>query len=104
MFHQVNTPHEDKIYERTYEIGPRYVLRYGRFNPYVRAAYGRGVFNYPNDAANLAYNMFTGAVGVDVQVQRHIYARGEYEVQRWLNFPPHGLQPTVVTLGGAYRF
>ena len=31
------------IYERTYEIGPRYVLHYGRFAPYGKVMYGRRV-------------------------------------------------------------
>lgn len=104
MFHQVKTQYSDGIYERTYELGPRYVRHYGRFNPFVKVSYGRGVFNYPDDAANLAYNMFTATAGVDVHVQRHVNVRAEYEVQRWLSFEDHGLQPSVVTLGAAYRF
>lgn len=104
MFHQVNTRQTDQISERTYELGPRYVLHYGAFEPYVRLAYGRGVFNYPNSVANLAYNMATAAGGADIRLTRHVYARGEFEVQRWFDFPPNGLQPTVVTLGAAYRF
>ena len=104
MFHQVKTQFADGIYERTYEIGPRYVRHYGRFDPFVKVSYGRGVFNFPDDVANLAYNMFTGTAGVDVHVQRHVNVRAEFEVQRWLSFPPHGLQPTLFTLGAAYRF
>jgi hypothetical protein len=45
-FHQINDPDAaEGIYERTYEIGPRYVLHYGRFAPYAKIMYGRGVFN-----------------------------------------------------------
>ena len=51
---------KEDVYERTYEIGGRYVRSYGRFAPYVRAMYGRGVFNYPFNEANLAYNIFAG--------------------------------------------
>ena len=104
MFHQVKTQFSDGVYERTYEIGPRYIRHYGRLDPFVKASYGRGVFNFPDDVANLAYNMFTGTAGVDIHVQRHVNVRAEYEIQRWLNFPPHGLQPSVVTLGAAYCF
>ena len=104
MFHQVNTRQQDHISERTYELGPRYMLHYGALEPYVRLTYGRGVFNYPDSVANLAYNMVTVAGGADVRLTRHVYARGEYEVQRWFDFPSNGLQPTVVTLGAAYRF
>lgn len=104
MFHQVNTRRDDQISERTYELGPRYVLHYGAFEPFVRVAYGRSVFNYPDSVANLAYNMGALAGGADIRLTRHVYARGEFEVQRWFDFPPNGLQPMVVTVGGAYRF
>ncbi len=46
-FHQINDPNPVdgvRIYERTYEIGPRYVQHYGRFTPYAKVMYGRGVF------------------------------------------------------------
>ncbi len=104
IFHQANSTDGLQLYERTYEIGPRYVLHYGRWNPYARATYGRGVFNFPNDEANLAFNLFGIAGGVDYNVQRHINVRGEYEFVRWTNFPPHGLTPSNVTIGIAYHF
>ncbi len=104
MFHQENTPGTDKIGERTYELGPRYVWHLSHVEPFLKVSYGRGVFNFPYDAANLAYNMVTATGGVDVPVQRHITVRGEYEYQRWLNFPPNGLTPQLVTVGAAYRF
>lgn len=104
MFHQENTPGTDKIAERTYELGPRYVWHLSHVEPFVKVSYGRGVFNYPYDAANLAYNMVTLTGGVDVSVQRHIVLRGQYEYQRWLDFPPNGLTPQLVTFGAAYRF
>lgn len=104
VVHQVNTTGDDRIYERTYEIGPRYVRHYGRFNPYVRLSYGRGVFNFPNNDANLAYNIFTGAGGIDIRIKPHIYTRVEYEAQTWMKFEGSNLQPDVTTLGVAYHF
>ena len=104
MFHQEKTPATDKVGERTYELGPRYVWHLSRVEPFFKISYGRGVFNYPYDAANLAYNMVTAAGGVDVLVQRHITIRGQYEYQRWVNFPPNGLTPQLATFGAAYRF
>ena len=104
MFHQENTPRNDNLSERTYELGPRYVWHLSAVEPYVKVSYGRGVFNYPFNAANLAYNMVTGTGGVDIWVQRHIVLRGEYEYQRWVNFPPNALTPQLVTVGAAYRF
>ena len=103
-FHQLGTHKDDHEYERTYEIGPRYVLHYNRLNPYARIAYGRGVFNFPQDIANLAYNMGVAAGGVDVNVLRHVNVRGEYEYQRWFGFPNHDLQPQMITVGVAYHF
>lgn len=95
------------IYEKTYEVGPRYSRTYGRFSPYVKGLYGRGVFNFTyrgERTANLAYNMLGAGGGLDYRLLHHINLRGEYEYQHWFSFPPHGLTPTAFTLGGAYRF
>ncbi len=104
VFHQTNSTDGSQLYERTYELGPRYVLHYGRYNPFIRATYGRGVFNFPLSQANLAYNAAGLAGGIDIHVRRHVNARAEYEVMRWINFPDNGLQPVNVTIGAAYRF
>lgn len=104
VFHQANTSTSDKLYERTYEIGPRYHRDYGPFAPYVKLMYGRGVFNFPNDVANLAYNLFAGGVGADIHVKPYLNVRADYEYQKWLSFPPNGLNPQVFMVGVAYRF
>jgi opacity protein-like surface antigen len=112
-FHQINDPDATEgIYERTYEIGPRYVLHYGRFAPYAKIMYGRGVFNYPRvfgdpkigPIANLAYNIFAIGGGVDYHVLPGLNARAEYEYQQWLSFAPNGLTPKIFSVGAAYRF
>jgi len=112
-FHQINDPDPvDGVYERTYEIGPRYILHYGRFAPYAKLMYGRGVFNYPpvpgdikpGPAANLAYNLFAIGVGTDYHVLAGLNVRAEYEYQQWLGFPPNGLTPKIFSIGAAYRF
>ena len=104
VFHQANTSQNDQLYERTYEIGPRYHRDYGRFSPYIKAMYGRGVFNFPYDVANLAYNLFAAGAGVDVHVKPYLNVRVDYEYQRWLSFPPNGLTPQLIMVGVAYRF
>jgi hypothetical protein len=104
VFHQANSGAGDKVYERTYEIGPRYFRHYGRLSPYVKGMYGRGVFNFPNDVANLAYNLFAGGGGVDVRILPYLNVRADYEYQDWLSFPPSGLTPQVITIGVAYHF
>ncbi|QNI36294.1 porin family protein [Edaphobacter albus] len=99
---------QSNIYEKTYEIGPRYSRTYHeRYSPYVKALYGRGVFNFTyrgQTLANLAYNMMAVGGGLDYTLVRHINLRGEYEYQHWFGFPDHGLTPSMVTIGAAYRF
>ena len=85
-FHQINDPDPaEGIYERTYEIGPRYVLHHGRYNPYAKLMYGRGVFNYPlmldavtqnlTQTANLAYNIGAIGAGLDYRILPGLNAR-----------------------------
>jgi opacity protein-like surface antigen len=121
--------HDDTlIYERTYEIGPRFIHRYGRFTPYAKFLIGRGVFNYPprcldkttfqptdchssnvdpsttGASANLAYNMYALGGGVDVRATRRINVRVDYEYQTWLSFAAHNLSPQAISIGAAYHF
>jgi hypothetical protein len=115
-FHQINDlGSTDGVYERTYEIGPRYVLRHGRYNPYAKVMYGRGVFNYPllpvtpgsstlEQTANLAYNIGAIGVGLDYRILPGLNARVDFEYQQWFGFPPSGLTPKVLGIGAAYRF
>lgn len=108
-FHQLSDPStpDTKVYERSYEIGAKYaILHYrGRITPFVRADYGRGVFNFPQDAGNLAYNMGVVAAGADFSVHPRINVRVEYEYQDWFSGPglSNGLTPTMVTFGIAYH-
>lgn len=98
------------IYEKTYEIGGRYIHPVGpsrRFVPYAKVLYGRGVFNYAyfgQTTANIAYNMFAAGGGLDYKLIRSVNLRADYEFQRWLSFPPNGLSPSVLTIGAAYHF
>lgn len=113
-FHQINDPDpKDNVYERTYEIGPRYVLRHGRYNPYAKAMYGRGVFQYPlmvdasgnlTPTGRLGYNIGAIGAGLDYRVLPGLNARVEYEYQHWFSFPPNGLTPQLLGVGVAYRF
>jgi hypothetical protein len=99
---------QTNIYEKTYEVGGRYSRVYrGRYAPYVKALYGRGVFNFATNGvttANLAYNMFAGGGGLDYHLLPFLNVRGDFEYQHWMSFPPHGLTPTLFTIGAAYRF
>ena len=112
-FHQLYDPDaKEGIYQRTYEIGPRYVFRFGRLKPYAKLLVGRGVFQFPPDpqhpangpAANLAYTTFAGGFGADYRVRPSIKVRVDYELQRWGSFPPNGINPRVLSFGVAYHF
>lgn len=108
-FH-INSDHSsNQYYEKTYEIGPRYVRTYGRLMPYAKLMYGRGVFNYQFGSANLAYNIFAIGGGADYRIKSFLNLRGDFEYQDWLGFigpsgQAHGLNPSVLTIGAAYHF
>ena len=104
-FHQLNDNTGTQVYERTYEFGGRYTRRYfGIVNPYVKGLYGRGVYNYSQSQANLAYNMLIGGGGIDFAVHKRVNVRVDYEYQHWMSFPYSGLNPQVFTVGAAYHF
>jgi hypothetical protein len=109
-FHQVGG--SLNTYERSYEIGGRYVIRRRRYDPYAKLMYGRGIFNFPPyipggpAAANLAYNMVVIGGGVDYKLKPYLNIRGDFEYQDWfsnlgLN---NGLTPYLGTVGVAYHF
>jgi hypothetical protein len=109
-FHQANGVNQ--IYERTYELGGRYVLHFNRLNPYAKVMIGRGVFNFPpypgftESRANLAYNMLAFGGGADYRLKRYLNLRADFEYQDWRHgtLLPNGLTPYMVTVGAAYRF
>ncbi|WP_157477561.1 outer membrane beta-barrel protein [Granulicella tundricola] len=106
-FNQGSASSPNKDYERTYELGARYFRTYGRYSPYAKIMYGRGVFNFAPLGpvnANLAYNEAVIGAGVDVRVLRYINVRANYEYQDWFGFPANGLNPQVFNVGVAYHF
>ncbi|MEO6802396.1 MAG: outer membrane beta-barrel protein [Granulicella sp.] len=105
-FHYMSDGQPKGIYERTYEIGGRYSRRYGRFQPYGKFMVGRGVFNFPGDQANLAYNLYAFGGGTDYRVLPFLNVRVDYEAQKWLSGPllQNGLSPSLLSVGAAYHF
>jgi Outer membrane protein beta-barrel domain len=113
-FHQVNAPSPKIEYERTYEVGGRYVLHYGRLQPYAKLMYGRGVFNFPSfptdtglAEANLAYNLLGGGGGLDFRLKPYLNVRADYEYQKWFGdqfLLPNGISPQLFSIGAAYHF
>jgi hypothetical protein len=103
-FHQNKSTTDSTVYERTYEIGPRLYVLKGRFEPYAKALYGRGVYNFSNNVANIAYNIYTVGGGADFRVRPLLNVRADYEYQTWPGFPLATLHPSVITLGVAFHF
>jgi opacity protein-like surface antigen len=103
-FHQVSSTTSDQSYQRTYELGGRYFRAYGPLVPYLKIMFGRGDFNYPFGATDLAYNLFAAGIGADYKLRPSLSLRAEYEMQRWSGFSSPGLNPQLVTIGVAYRF
>jgi len=103
-FHQVNNTGSYQSFERTYEIGARYLRTYGPFVPYVKAMIGRGDFDYPYGETLIGYTIYAGGAGADFKLNSYLHLRGEYEFQKWTDFPTGGLTPQIVTVGVAYHF
>jgi hypothetical protein len=97
----------DDIGEDSYMVGPRFILRHKRFEPYAKAMVGVGVINLQFDnsphskSAHLAYG-FGG--GLDLRATRHINVRCfDFQAQTW-SYHPHTLSPYVYSAGVAYVF
>ena len=103
-FHQVKPSSDPTIYERSYEVGPRVFFHRGRLAPYGKVLIGRGVYNFPGNIANIAYNLYTVGGGADFSLTPTINLRADYELQNWLNFPLATLRPNLFTIGAAYHF
>lgn len=103
-FHQVNPSSGQSVYERTYEIGARAHYVVGNMVPYGKFMIGRGVYNFPGNAANVAYNMYGYGGGADYRLLRSMNVRGDYEYQTWPGFPLGTLHPSVITVGVAFHF
>ena len=105
-FHFVKDPSD--LYEKTYEVGGRYFRTYGKFVPYAKVMYGRGVFNFPplpdGFRPNLGYNLIAAGIGTDFKVNRYFSARVDWEYQTWLGFQNSSLSPNILTVGAAYHF
>lgn len=103
-FRHTRASSDSTVYERTYEIGPRIFIARGPLIPYAKVLYGRGVYNFHNNIANIAFNMYTFGGGADFQLRRSINLRADYEYQTWIGFPITNLHPSVITIGVAYHF
>jgi hypothetical protein len=107
IHYSVNTPSD--VSENSYMAGPRYILRYKRFEGYGKALFGvghfglqKGSFANPNTATYFEYAL---GGGVDIHVKRHFNIRAfDFEAQKWPGFATNGLSPLSFTFGASYVF
>jgi hypothetical protein len=103
-FHHARANMDTTVYERTYEVGPRIFLTRGAVSPYAKVLFGRGVYNFHDSFANVAYNLYSYGGGADFRVRPWLNVRTDYELQNWMGFPLGTLHPSVLTIGVAYHF
>jgi hypothetical protein len=85
--------------------GIRYRIVRHRFEPYVRAGGGLGTFTFQDTSTSSHYGLLAGGAGLDYHLMRHVNVRFiDFEYQHWGSFPPNGLTPYVISVGGAYAF
>jgi Outer membrane protein beta-barrel domain len=90
------------IHEDNYELGPRYRIRWGHWEPYGKFLVGNGQFNFPFSYGHGGYLMLVPGAGVDYHYHRFTL-RGDYEYQHWTNFQHSTLSPDGFSLGIGYR-
>ncbi len=106
-YHDLTFHTPSGVGERSYLLGARYAVRIKRFQPYLRGSGGLGstYFHetyYPKDSTSLIYAI---GFGSDFKVSQKINIRlFDAEYQRWHTFSPNGLNPSLYTVGVAYRF
>jgi opacity protein-like surface antigen len=96
--------------EQSYDVGLRYAYHRRRFVPYAKGMIGIGRATaasptqiYAGNVPN-TYMLFAVGGGLDYSLTDRINVRAvDFEYQRWPNFVPHGLTPSLLTFGVAYR-
>lgn len=97
--------------EDSYLLGPRFLVRRGRFTPYAKVLFGVGRLNYqpgfpgiPTSTVSYTYKIYSLGAGVDFRATSRINIRAiDVEFQKWPGYR-NGLTPIVTTIGVAYSF
>lgn len=94
--------------EDSFLVSGRYIFRFYRFAPFIKAGGGFGHFSAGSENLTPGQNGFhlVGAIGAggDIRLTSHIYIRPlEYEQQIW-SFSPNFLAPSSWSFGAAWRF
>jgi hypothetical protein len=103
-YHDTSISTPEHISERSFTVGPRFILRGHHFKLYGKGFLGLG---HLDARSGTRYNetdfLFGGGGGVEYLAGDHLVIRPvDVEYQRW-SFR-NGLTPLVLTVGAAYRF
>ena len=99
--HYINLITPDGVGENSYLLGPRFLLPHNRFNPYAKALFGIGRFQYLS--GTYTYKIYSLGAGVDIRATHNFNVRAfDIEYQNWPGLKPHGLSPIALTFGVAY--
>ncbi len=94
-FHQTANVHTT-----AWQIGPRYHVNVGRFQPYVKGLMGIGQFYYPYKLARGNYLVVAPGAGVDFRLTRRIDLRlADFEYQYWPQFTYGAMSSFGVSCG-----
>ena len=109
--HMLNIITPSDFVEKSYLLGARYVWHTRHLDPYFKVLGGIGQTAIQQPTQTYApgtpgtYMVLAGAGGLDIRLPHHINVRAiDFEYQMWPNFPPNGLNPTLITFGAAYHF
>ena len=96
--------------ERSYDAGLRYSIHTHGLVPYGKVLIGVGQAEAPSKGeivgggAPGSYFLYAFGGGADIHLTDKINIRAiDFEYQRWPNFPPHSLTPSIISVGVAYR-
>ena len=96
--------------EHSYLFGVRGEYHYKRYMPYAKVLIGGATSSNNTSNPNLinapgSFPMYAYGGGFEIRLPRHLTVRAiDFEQQRWFDYQPHGLTPTIVSFGAAYRF
>ena len=97
--------------QEMYMIGPRYVYRVAdRYEPYMKIQAGIGKMVAEEPYASVypgtpgTYGAFSFGGGLDIKVPYNLTVRAiNFDYYMWPGFQPHGLSPSVISVGVAYH-
>ncbi len=93
------------VHEDTYMGGPKFTYPHKKFEPYAKALFGNGQFNFPYSFAHGGYFAMGLGGGLDYRLTPRFKIRViDYEYQIWPGFlNGGGLTPHGYSFGASYR-